>query len=289
MRNKGTIFILTAGILWGFMGVFVNTVKSFGFTALECSALRVISASFIFLIYTALTDRHKLKISLKDIPLLSATGFIGISGMSMLYIMSIDKTSLSTAAVLLYVSPVWVMLMSFLFLKDRMTVKKIVAVLMAFLGCFIISGGIKTSINTGIILGILSGIAYASYSIFCAFALKKYSVITVTTYAFLFGAILMLFVGAIPSIMQKFSVQQEFLKVAGAVLLMGLVTAVLPFMFYTKGLEKVPASKAAVIVCVEPLTASVLGWVLYNENLNYIGIALIISAILVLQINKKDL
>ena len=289
MRNKGIIFIVIAGMLWGFMGVFVNTVKYFGFTALECSALRVISASLMLLLYTSLTDRQKLKISLKDIPLLLATGFIGISGMSMLYILSIDKTSLSTAAVLLYVSPVWVMLMSFLFLKDRMTVKKIVAALMAFLGCFIISGGIKTSINTGILLGILSGIAYASYSIFCAFALKKYSVITVTTYAFLFGAGLMLFVGDVPSIVQKVLIQQELLKLFGAVLLMGLATAVLPFMFYTKGLEQVPASKAAVIVCVEPLTASLLGRILYNENLNYTGIVLIISAILILQINKKDL
>ena len=56
------------------MGVFVNLLKTLEFTAVQCTTLRVVFAALIFLIYTSLTNPKLLKIKLKDIPLLAATG-----------------------------------------------------------------------------------------------------------------------------------------------------------------------------------------------------------------------
>ena len=69
----------------------------------------------------------------------------------------------------------------------------------------------------------------------------------------------------------------------------GLFTAVLPFLLYTKGLSTTNAGKAALLACIEPVTASLLGMVIYNEKLNLIGIILIFSAILMLQMANTDI
>lgn len=286
-KNYGTLAILSAGIIWGFMGVFVNLLKSLGFTAVQCTTLRVTSAALIFLIYTSVVNPKLLKIKLEDIPLLAATGMMGVGGTSLFYISCIDKTSLSVAVVLMYVSPVWVMLMSLVFLKDKFTWHKTLAAILAFLGCWLVAGMGEVKINAGILFGFASGISYASYSIFGTFALKRHNSLTVTTYAFLFGALLMLIIGDVHGIIETVSVSGEVLKSTACALITGLVTAVMPFMLYTKGLETVSAGKAAVVACVEPLCASILGRVLYGEELNYLGIFLIIAAILILQKKQR--
>lgn len=289
MRKQfGTLYVLCAGVLWGFMGVFVNLLKSFGFSALQCTTIRIIVAAIVFLIFTLITDREKLKIRVCDLPLLAVTGLISITAMSVLYISAIDKTSLSTAAVLLYTSPVFVMIMSVLFLGERFTATKGVAVVCAFLGCFLVVGAKDARVTPlGLLVGIGAGITYASYSIFGTFALKKYKPLTVTTYAFLIGAVAMLVLGDIKGVEAVFAASQTPVKIVFAALGSGLVTAVLPFMFYTAGLKTVPADKAAIIACAEPLTASVLGLILYHEKLNYIGILLIVFAIVILQRKEK--
>ena len=64
-----SIFIIIAGILWGIISVFVTSLKSIGFSSMEVVALRVSFSAIILLIYLLVTDRSKLKIKLKDIPL----------------------------------------------------------------------------------------------------------------------------------------------------------------------------------------------------------------------------
>ncbi len=284
MKKIGVVYILCAGALWGSMGVFVNLLKSFGFTALQCTTLRIIAAAFIFLMYTLIKDKNKFKIQWRDCPLLILIGLISITAMSVLYISAIDKTSLSVAAVLLYTSPIFVMVMSVLFLKEKFTILKAAAVVCAFAGCYFIAGTKDAAVSPiGIVVGLCAGFAYATYSIFGTFALKKHHTLTITTYAFGFGALAMLFLGDVQGIWHTMQQSEQIWQPIGAALITGLVTAVAPFLFYTAGLKKVPADKAAVIACAEPLVASLLGLVLYQEELHYFGIFLIILAIFISQ------
>jgi drug/metabolite transporter (DMT)-like permease len=98
--------------------------------------------------------------------------------------------SLSTAAILLYTSPVWIMLMSVMFFHEKLDRRKMIALALAFMGCILvsgISGGGVTAI--GFLVGLGSGIGYGLYSILGTIALRKYSPYTVTTYTFTFAAI----------------------------------------------------------------------------------------------------
>lgn len=290
MKKFGVLLIVLSGLLWGSMGVFLKLVQSFGFSAIQCTALRIGSAALVLWIFTGIFSPKSLKISFKELPMLILCGAVSVGGMSALYLSAIDMTSVSVAAVLLYMSPVWVMIFSVLFLKEKLTVKKVVAAVIAFLGCACIaglSGDTKTSF-IGILLGILSGVFYASYSIFGTFALRKNSGLTVTCYTFLFASVVSFCIGDLLGIIEVISASEKVLKLSGSVFLFGFITAVAPFAFYTIGLKYVNASKAAVLACIEPVTAAFFGFFLYDEPLNYLGIGMILIAILMLSKKEKE-
>ena len=97
--------------------------------------------------------------------------------------------SLSTAAILLYTSPIWIMLMSVVFFREKLDRRKILALALAFAGCVLVSGISGNGITpVGLLVGLGSGIGYGLYSILGTVALRKYSPFTVTTYTFLFAA-----------------------------------------------------------------------------------------------------
>ena len=74
------------------------------------------------------------------------------------------------------------------------------------------------------------------------------------------------------------------------VVLLGILSAFLPFMLYTYGLSKIGASKAVVIASVEPMTATVLGTVIYHESLTVltvVGIIMILISVVLASLKKN--
>ena len=64
-----------------------------------------------------------------------------------------------------------------------------------------------------------------------------------------------------------------------------LVTAVIPFLAYTLGLQRLEASKAGILATIEPLVATVIGTVYFSEPLTVLsgmGILLILGAVIIL-------
>lgn len=290
MKIKSTCLILLAGILWGSMGVFVHQlVDVLGFTSLQSSVLRIVSGAAILFIFLLLYDRRLLKIKLRDIPLLLANGIFSILLLTVFYFGSISSgTSMSISAVLLYTAPFIVMLLSCVFLGEKITLQKIMALVIAFVGCLLVSltePGKSTPV--GIVLGVLSGVAYALYSIFGAFALKKHHPYTITFYSFLFSAIGCIFIAIftdLPSALVKINDISYFTI---AVFLTGLVTAVLPFLFYTKGLSGTTPAKASIMAYAEPMSACVFGYLLGEKMtpIMILGLLLTLSSIIFLNIN----
>ena len=186
----GTILIIIAGCFWGSMGIFVRRLGTYGFSSIQIVSIRVTLAALIFALVLFIKDRAGFKISLRDLPLFLGLGFGSILFFTVCYFTAISMMSLSTAAILLYTSPVWIMLMSVLFFHEKLNRIKLIALGLAFTGCVLvsgISGGGMTPI--GLLVGLGSGIGYGLYSILGTVALRRYSSYTVTTYTFIFAAI----------------------------------------------------------------------------------------------------
>lgn len=298
-KNISTIFILLAGALWGTMGLFVRNIAKDGLSTLEIVFFRSAVAALIMILWMLASDRASLKIRLKDIWCFVGTGVVSLTTFNICYFTTIQKTSMAVAAILLYTSPIFVVLLSALLFKEKITTIKLIALIVAFVGCIFVTGvlsgdGLVMSVS-GIIVGIGAGVGYALYSIFGRFAIDRgYGSTTISFYTFLFSSIGMLvaspFISPLPETIHKImqgNTISDVLYIVG----IAIVATVLPYVLYTKGLSGVDNGKAGIMASVEPVVASILGIIVYKEKLSIstlVGILFVLGAIVLLNIGSDN-
>ena len=286
--SAGPLLIILAGCFWGSMGIFVRRLGAYGFSSAQIVSIRVTLAAVCFCLLLLIRDRSGFRISLKDISLFLALGFGSILFFTVCYFTAITMMPLSTAAILLYTSPIWIMLMSVLFFREKLNGRKLLALALAFAGCILVSGISGEGLTlTGLLVGLGSGVGYGLYSILGTVALRKYSPYTVTAYTFMFAAAGSWLICRPADMAARFSAAAD----PGSLLLLcgltALVTAVIPFLAYTLGLRTVEASRAGILATIEPLVATLIGVLAFSEPLTLIsgiGIALILSAVILLNL-----
>ena len=292
-QNKssfGPILIILAGIFWGSMGIFVRRLAEYGFTPIQIVCIRVVLAALIFSVIQLVKDPKGFRISLRDIPLFLGLGLGSILFFTVCYFTAISMMTLSTAAILLYTSPIWIMLMSLLFFHEKLTVRKVLALALAFGGCVLVSGISGGGLTImGLLVGLGSGIGYGLYSILGTVALRRYTPYTVTTWTFIIAAIGSILISHPADLMAKISVAPSIPGLLGFSLLTALVTAVIPFLAYTLGLRSVEASKAGILATVEPMVATLIGIFVFSEPLTLmsgVGVLLILAAVVILNVSN---
>ena len=291
-RNIGPLLIVLAGCFWGSMGIFVRKLTTYGFTSVQIVAIRVTLAALFFSILLLVRNREGFRISPRDLPLFLGLGFGSILFFTVCYFTAITMMSLSTAAILLYTSPIWIMLMSVLFFREKLNSRKVLALVLAFAGCVLVSGISGDGMTlTGLLVGLGSGIGYGLYSILGTVALRRYSPYTVTTYTFLFAAAGSWLICNPADFAAKFAAAPDKVSLLFFCGLTALVTAVIPFLCYTLGLQTVEASRAGILATVEPMVATLVGILVFSEPLTVLsglGMFLILGAVILLNRKKRD-
>lgn len=281
------LYILAAGILWGSMGLFVRRLGNggAGLSSVEIVQMRCITAAVLLLFYMAARDRSLLRIRLRDLWCFLGTGLLSIVFFNICYFTTIQMISLSVAAVLLYTAPGFVIVLSAILFGEKITGRKVAALLLTVLGCGCVSGllrGGSAMTLVGFLVGLGAGLGYALYSIFSRFALERgYSSLTISFYTFLIAAL-----GTVPfvSLGNIGSAVFGSISTAGFIVLFGLVTTVIPYLTYTRGLQGVENGQASIIASVEPVVATLIGILVFHESLHVdeiAGILLILGAILI--------
>ena len=140
----------------------------------------------------------------------------------------------------------------------------------------------------GVLLGIMSGLGYALYSIFGRFALQRgYSSNTVSFYTFLFSAAASLALNAtapLPAV-------QATPAVMGWCLFLGIICCLVPYALYTKGLANVENGRASVIASLEVVVASLVSVAVFHEPVSatsVLGVALVITGIVVMNVRTAQ-
>lgn len=280
-----TALVLIAAVLWGGMGLFVRYFKTLGIQEMDVVFLRVIVAAVLLPLIVGILRPEAFRIRLRDIWCFMGTGIVSIAMFNFCYFKTM-AVSLSVAAVLLYFAPVIVVLFSAILFKERITWVKALACVLAFGGCVLVSGFRGTVPAWALITGFLSAFGYAMYSIFSRLAMNRgYHSFTVLVYTFWFS---ILGVTPFADLPETFSaVQAGGWKAWGMVLLMGILTAVLPYSFYTLGLAGLEAGKASVMASIEPVVATVLGAILFEEAYSIPGILMVLGGVVLLNVRFK--
>lgn len=209
------------------------------------------------------------------------------------YMTSIGINSLSVAALLMYTSPIWVTAAGAIFFKEKLTLRKIIALIAAMGGCALVSlQGQVAMTSAGLIYGLLSGFGYALYSIFGSIAVKRVQPLTATFYAFLAAS-----VAGIPLlfVMPGCDTIAHMSTPTGALLGIGVgvVCTLLPYILYTTGLKCLTSGEASVISITEPVVASIVGLTVFGEGITLwggIGMLIVIGALVLLETggSKKE-
>lgn len=290
----GTLLVLLAGISWGTSGIFVRYFTAWELSTMQQTFFKVAVAGTIMLLYCLIFDRDALKIRLKDLWVFFGAGVISLTFFTWCYFSTIQATSMSTAAILLYLAPTLVMLMSAALFKEKITKQKVVACILAFAGCVFVSGIIGNATPLpfrALITGLLSALGYALYSIFSQLALNKgYGPMTISTYAFIFATVTA-FPFLHPTQVASIANEASPLKFFGMLALMSVTVSLAPYLLYTNGLKRTTPGNASITASIEPVTATVLGAIVFHELpdvFGYIGIALVLGAILLLNIKKPS-
>lgn len=291
MKNKALFAVLAAGTFWGTMGFFARNLYAAGFGPLEVAQTRITTGLVLVGLYLLFFNRSQLKIKLRDLWCFLGTGIVSLLLFSVCYFSALNYTSLAVAAILLYTAPFFVMLMSLFLFKEKMDGKKVLALLLAFSGCVLVSGigGNEKVSWIGILLGLGSGFFYALYSIFGRYAINRgYGAWTMTFYTFLFCSIGCAF-------LCDWQVIGSAVQIDNSVLLwvlgLGFVTAFLPYVLYSYGLENMESSKASILASVEPVVSALFGVLVFHEKLSLwgvLGIGLVLGAIVVLNVKRKN-
>ena len=286
MKKYGpAIAVILAGCLWGVINIFVRTLSAAGLGSLQIALGRLAAAALIFSVFLLIRDRSAFRISPKDIWMFIGTGVVSVVFFNLCYFYTMIHGQASIAVVLLYTSPVFVMLFSALLFGEKISSRKICALILTVTGCVFVSGIItgKLSITPLVLLsGIASGMLYALYTIFGRYALAKYSTYTVTVYTFILAFAASVFFGDAPGLIGALRADPSLVL---WILGLAVVSTVFPYFLYTWGLQRMESGKAAILVAVEPVVGAIIGMTLFREPhdlYKLIGIALIIAAIFVL-------
>lgn len=287
MKRALVVLPVSAGVLWGSVGVFVRLLNDAGMNNMTVLSVRVFFAAMIMFAGLLIYDKNLLKIKFKDIGLFICSGVLGMVGLNYCYNEAINQLTLSLAAVLLSLSPIFVMILAAILFKERLTRRKLVCSVFAVAGCLLVSGVLESGLSTdwtwsGIFIGSLAAVFYALYSIFSRVAMgKAYDAFTITFYSMLIA-----FISIIP--FTDWSAVGEYigaapLKAAVFLIVHSLCTSVLPYVFFTLGIKYIETGKASILAAGgEPSAAMIFGWIFYREIpsvLSLAGLAITIIAL----------
>ena len=282
IQKAAPVFVTGAAILWGILVIFIKNLSVAGLSSMEIVTLRVYGAALLLVIGLLLYNKKLLKIKLKDAWCFVGTGGVSIVFFSYCYFKNVTVSSVAVSSILMYTSPIWVTLFARLVFREKINKQKLMALVLAFVGCALVSGiagGVGQVSVEGLLLGLGSGIGYGLYSIFARIALEKgYHPMTVSAYTFLFACM-----GVLPfikpaEIWNKMSVTPGLWVWA---LCMVFFSTCMSFTLYTIGLKYMEAGRVAVLATLEPIVTTLVGVVVYKEMLSLVmilGIAMVLGA-----------
>ena len=280
--------VIASAILWGLYGTFVTILTSMGLSRNALVFLRMLGTSIPVGLLICATDRKAFRVRKADIPLFLCNGLLSLLFFTFCYTAAIKVTKIATAAALLYTAPAIVMVLSAILFHEKMNARKVFCCLLAVVGCAFASGlggelfaggAASGSLITpaGFLLGLGAGLGYALYSIFSRIILNRgYSVYTNVFYSFgvamLGFFVLSVMDGSIGEVWESPS------RTALA-LLCGLLTGSFAYVLYTTGMKGMETSRAAQLTTIEPVTAALLGSLLFHQPLSLWEIAGIVMVV----------
>lgn len=275
-EKRARIELFVSMVIFGTIGIFVKHIP---LPSGMIAAVRGIGGMLFLILLVALKKERISKEAIKEnLTVLILSGvFIAINWI--LLFEAYRYTTVATATLCYYLAPVFVILVSPILLKERLTVKKVICILCALVGMVFVSGVLDTGISgfgevKGILLGIGAAVFYASV-ILLNKKLKNINAYDKT--------IVQLGVAGISILPYTLLCETASVQITPFVILMLIIVAIVhtgfSYAMYFGSIKELPAQSVAIFSYTDPVVAIILSAALLGETMTVFGV---IGAVLIL-------
>lgn len=253
--------------------VMPDYIQPFGFIVLRC--LGAVSLFWITGLFV------KEKVAKKDLPMLALCALFGIAINQLMFFKGLNFTNPINAAVIMTSTPILVLIMAAVLIKEKITAKKAAGIVVGLAGTLLILlAGKQLSFNSNTFLGdimvFVNASSFGVYLVIVSPFMKKYHPLTVIKWIFLFGLIQVLPFGWGEFSQIEWSTFPPNIIWAVVFVVVGL--SFFAYLFNTVALKYVSPSVVSTYIYLQPVLASVFAITLGKDELDWIKVA---SAILI--------
>ena len=283
--------VLGALVIWGSSFVAIKFAYT-TYPPLTLAAVRFVVATLILGALTLL-PKNRVKLEKKDILTVAVCGLTGIMLYAVLQNIAMQWTSASSATLIIASYPIITLLMESLIYKTKLSLMKIVAILIAICGVVILSYVKTESRISGELLGILllmaAGVFWAVYNFMMKRVVNQYPPITLLFYITLFGTIFLLPL----SLFERTAWQTPTLLSFSMMLFLGVFCSVIAYLLYNRGLKSMAPSTISSMLNLMPIIGVFFSWILLGEQVTLrkiVGGAIVILGVMLsVRKSKSDL
>jgi drug/metabolite transporter (DMT)-like permease len=287
LQWRGHVMILGAAVCWGTMAVVAKLLfRDRGVDPLTLVVVRADLTALILVGVLIVFCRQDLRIGGRDFGLAALVGLGGLMTNNYLYFLTLSLTSVATALLLQYQAPVLVALYTVFVLRQRLSLRLVVALAFALVGCALVVRAydlesLRPSLP-GVFAGLGTAVAFAFYILASRAALKRMTAGTLLTYAYLSAALA--WSAAVPPwhlLARSFPAD-----LWGAFLAIAVFGTVIPFGLFISGLRFLPAAQASIASMLEPVVAAVAAFLILGESLappQILGGALVLAGVMLVE------
>lgn len=190
----GHLAMLTANILWGLMSPISKKVLSSGLVdAISLTTFRLTGAAILFWIASCFMKQEK--VAPRDMVRLFCAALLGIVLNQGSFIMGVSLTSPINASIVTTTSPIITMVIAAIYLKEPITGKKIMGIIIGASGALLlilssqtISGNNSSNI-WGDLLCLFAQFCYSTYFVLFKGLISRYSPVTLMKWMFLYASV----------------------------------------------------------------------------------------------------
>lgn len=286
----GYLLIALSAFCFSLNGIISSFLFKSGIKTYDLIIMQNISQIFILLIYFSFNKLKDLKITKKDLRIISLQGLFASTPTAVFYYIAIQRTNTSIACLLLFTNPIFVTLYYIIFEKQRNNMNKIIAVIVVFIGSALVLNVSPKNFShisvIGISAGILSSVSYAFYNVYADKKLRKYSPGVILFYCTI---VVFLIISTI-NVNFYFRLRELDFQMLKFALPVSTIANILPVVLLYTGIKRIGAQSASIVATGEVPFTIVLSFLVLGETLSLIqvfGSILIVGAILCLTLMEE--
>lgn len=272
---------MLSAILFGSAGIIIKLAFTEGTNPINLLILQYLIAVFIMFIIILVTDRAALKIKFIDLYHTAVLGIVGNTFMTVFYYLAFSYLDVPLVAILLYTYPIMVFIYSLIFEREAISRNKLVALLIAFTGCFLTLGLVGENVRAsaiGIGFGLLSALFYAFMNIYSEKKLRQIRPISINFYSTLFSLV-SLVIYSPPYFLLGGEINTRLIALTAV---LAVACEIIPLTLLYAAIKYIGSLKVSIIGNLEIPTAMILSYLLLKEGVTVsqvIGTAMVIYAV----------